>query len=188
MTISISQISVGIGLRINGDIMIVTEWQHVKPGKGGAFARSKLKNVRTHQVLEKTFRPGDKLDDVDLEERKLQNLYRSDDVIHFMDYSSYEEIEVNIDILGNDIRFLQDNLEVDALVHDDKVLKITLPIFIESEIIHTEPGFKGDSSRAGNKPATIDTEAVIQVPLFVEMGEVVKIDTRTGEYVERVKK
>ncbi|VAW13250.1 Translation elongation factor P, partial [hydrothermal vent metagenome] len=96
--------------------------------------------------------------------------------------------EVSVDVLGDDIKFLQDNLEVDALVHNDKVLKITLPIFIESEIIHTEPGFKGDSSRSGNKPATIDTEAIIQVPLFVEIGEIVKIDTRTGEYVERVKK
>jgi elongation factor P len=175
-----------MGLKINGEIYLVTEHSHHKPGKGGAFVRVRLKNVKTGQVLNKTFKPVDKIDDVSLEERKLQNLYRSGDNFHFMDGASYEEIVVSKDILGDAIMFLQDNLEVIGIYHDKDVLKIVLPTFITAEITQTEPGFKGDSSKAGTKPATIDTGAQIQVPLFINMGDRVKIDTRTGSYVERV--
>lgn len=187
MTISINQISSGIGLRINGAIYIVSEYAHVKPGKGSAFVRIKMKNVKTQQVLERTFKTADKLDDVQLEEKKMKNLYRSGDNVHFMDLTSYEEAVVPIDIIGDAIKFLQDDLEVIGVCHEADVLKIVLPTFIQATITHTEPGFKGDSSRAGNKPATIETGATVQVPLFVEIDDQIKIDTRTGEYVERVK-
>lgn len=186
MTISISKITSGTGLRINGEIFLVTECSHVKPGKGGAFIRVKLKNVKTQQVLKKTFKPVDKLEDVVLTEKKLKNLYQTGDSYHFMDCASYEETVVSKDILGDSIKFLQDDLEVTGICHNDDVLKIVLPIFIIAEITHTEPGFKGDSSKAGTKPATIDTGTAIQVPLFVNAGDRVKIDTRTGSYVERV--
>jgi elongation factor P len=186
VTISINQISSGTGLRINGEIFLVTEYSHVKPGKGSAFVRVKMKNVRTQQVLERTFKTADKLDDVFLEERKLQNLYRSGDDFHFMDCASYEQKVLSKDILGDAIDFLQDHLEVTGICYGDEVLKIVLPTFIIAEITQTEPGFKGDSSRAGTKPATIDTGVTIQVPLFVNIGDRVKIDTRTGSYVERV--
>lgn len=186
MTISINQISSGTGLRINGEIFLVTDYSHVKPGKGSAFVRVKLKNVKTHQVIERTFKTADKLDDVMLEERKMQNLYRSGDHFHFMDSVSYEEKVLSEDVLGDAINFLQDHLEVTGICYGDEVLKIVLPTFIIAKITHTEPGFKGDSTRAGTKPATIDTGVMIQVPLFVNIGDRVKIDTRTGSYVERV--
>ena len=165
---------------------MVTEYSHVKPGKGSAFVRVKLKNIRTDQVLERTYKTAEKLDDVLLEERKLQNLYRSGDSFHFMDCATYEEKVLSKEILGDSIKFLQDHLEVTGICHDNEVLKIVLPIFISAEIIQTEPGFKGDSSRAGTKPATIDTGMTVQVPLFVNIGDRIKIDTRTGFYVERV--
>ncbi len=186
MTISINQISSGTGLRINGQIFLVTDYSHVKPGKGSAFVRVKLKNIKTQQVLERTFKTADKLDDVLLEERKLQNLYRSGDGFHFMDTTSYEERVLSEEVLGDCVKFLQDHLEVTGICYGDEVLKIVLPIFIISEITQTEPGFKGDSSRAGTKPATIDTGIMIQVPLFVNIGDRIKVDTRTGSYVERV--
>jgi elongation factor P len=175
-----------MGLRINGEIFLVTDYHHVKPGKGSAFVRVKLKNVKTQQVLERTFKTADKLDDVFLEERKLQNLYRSGDTFHFMDSESYEEITLSKDLLGDAVHFLQDHLEVTGICYEHEVLKIVLPTFLTAKIIQTEPGFKGDSTRAGTKPATIDTGLVIQVPLFVNIGDRVKIDTRTGSYVERV--
>lgn len=175
-----------MGLRINGEIFLVTDYSHVKPGKGSAFVRVKLKNIKTDQVLERTFKTADKLDDVLLEEKKLQNLYRSGDHFHFMDCTTYEEKIVSQDVIGDALTFLQDHLEVTGICHDDEVLKIVLPTFIIAKITQTEPGFKGDSSRAGTKPATIDTGVMIQVPLFVNIGDHVKIDTRTGSYVERV--
>ena len=137
-----------MGLRINGEIFLVTEHKHVKPGKGGAFARVKIKNIKTQQVFDKTFRPADKLDNITLEEKKLQNLYESDESFHFMDCTSYEEMVISKDIIGESIKFLQDNLEVTGICYNDEVLKINLPTFIIAEIIQTEPGFKGDSSRA----------------------------------------
>ena len=189
MTISINQITSGTALQINDDIFLVTEYNHVKPGKGSAFVRVKLKNIKTDQVIEKTFKTADKLQDIPLEERKIQNLYRTGDDIHFMDLTQYEEIIVPVEAVGDDnMKFLQENLEVIGVFHDTKILKIILPTFIIATITHTEPGFKGDSSRAGTKPATIDTGTVMQVPLFIEIDDQIKIDTRTGLYVERVKK
>lgn len=187
MAISINEISSGIGLRVNNDIFLVGEYQHVKPGKGSAFVRVKMKSVKTGQVLERTFKTSERLEDVPLEERKLQFLYRSGDIFHMMDVRSFDQIEVSENIVGDAVKFLQENLEVIGICHGKDILKIELPTFIIAEITHTEPGLKGDSSRAGTKPATIDTGAIVQVPLFIDLGAKVRIDTRTGAYVERVK-
>lgn len=187
MPLAINQIKAGLGIEMNGEIFLVTEHQHVKPGKGGAFAKVRLRNVRTNQVFERTIKPADKVEEIPLEERRLQYLYDGGDVVNFMDNTTFEEVPVSKDMLGNNLSFLLDNLEVRGLFHGKDLLNIELPIFIEAEITHTEPGFRGDTSKAGNKPATIEPGATIQVPLFIEIGDKVKIDTRTGTYVERVK-
>lgn len=187
MTVSINQINSGMGLSIEGKIYFVMEYSHVKPGKGTAFVRVKLKNIKTKQVLERTFKTADKLDNVNLEERKLQNLYQAGDNYHFMDNTSFEEVVILEEDLGDKVKFLQEDLEVTGIFLNEEVLDIILPIFITAEITHTEIGLKGDSSKAGTKPATIDTGTTVQVPLFISIGEKVKIDTRTGSYVERVK-
>lgn len=189
MPISINQISSGIGLMVENQIYLVMDYDHVKPAKGSAFVRVKMKNIKTGSVLERTFRTADKLDDVPLEERRMQYLYRSGDEFHFMDQESYEETTMMAkDLDETFIKLLQDNLEVTAICYH-QVLKMVLPNFMICQITDTEPGIRGDSSRSGTKPATIDTGATILVPLFINKGDWVKIDTRTGgEYVERVQK
>lgn len=190
MTISINEIESGIGLLIEGQIYLVTDYDHVKPAKGSAFVRVRMKNVKTGNVLERTFRTAEKLDDVSLEERRMQYLYRSGDEFHFMDEESYEQVTVQAkDLEENFIKLLQENMRVTGLCHEHQVLKMALPNFMTCQVLETEPGIRGDSSRSGNKPATIDTGAMILVPLFINKGDWIKIDTRTGgEYVERVQK
>ena len=188
MTISINQVTSGMGLRINDVIYMITEYNHVKPGKGSAFVRIKMKNVKTNSVLERTFKTADKLEDVPLEERRLKNSYRMADGFCFMDLTTYEEVMISEEVLGECVKFLQDDLEVTGIFDGNQILRVDLPIFITSEVTETEPGFKGDSSKAGTKPATIDNGSLMQVPLFVDVGDWIKIDTRTGSYVERVKK
>ena len=188
MAISINQIESGIGLLINGEIWIVNEYNHVKPGKGSAFVRVRIRNLKTDNVLERTFRSAESLDEVIIEERRLQNLYESGDFYHFMDQTSYEEIVVPKSLIGDQIKFLQDNLEVTGLFYKNEIQRITLPTFIIAEIKETEPGYRGDTTKSGTKPAQIDTGAAVQVPLFIGVGEFIKVDTRTGDYVERVKK
>ncbi len=176
-----------MALRINNGIYLVSEYQHVKPGKGSAFVRIKVKNVKTNASLERTFKTADKLDDIPLEEKELEYLYASEDVFHFMDHTSYEEVGVSREDLGDVSRFLLENLTVTGLALHHKILKVILPNFITAGIVETEPGIRGDSSKAGTKPARIATGTTIQVPLFVNTGDTVRIDTRTGQYVERVK-
>ena len=188
MAISINEITSGIGLNIEGNIYSVIEYNHVKPGKGSAFVRVRIKNVKTGAVLERTFRSSETLDDVPLEERKLQYQYDSGDMLHFMDLENYEQIDLSKDLLGDSVKFLQENLQVIGLSHNHQFLKVMLPNFIIFEIKETEPGFRGDTTKSSGKPAIVDTGATIQVPLFIEVGDFVKIDTRTGDYVERVKK
>ncbi len=188
MTISINEISTGIGILVNNEVYIVNEVTHVKPGKGAAFVRLKLKNLKTDLNLERTFRSADKIDDVNLEENKLQYLYRSGDDFHFMDQNSFEEKTLTLKQIGDAVKFLQDNMEVIGVYYNSQIQRIYLPNFIIAQIIESEPGIRGDSSRSGNKPATIDTSAVVQVPLFIDKGDWVKIDTRNGQYVERVQK
>ncbi len=177
-----------MALQIDSDIYLVTEYHHVKPGKGSAFARVKLRSMRTDNVIERTFRTADKLEDVTLDEKPLQFLYASGDKYHFMDHSTYEEVVLTQDEVGSARLFMPENLDVTGVFHNHQILKVYLPTFITVPISETEPGIRGDSSRAGTKPAKIDTGAVIQVPLFVSTGEWIKIDTRSGTYVERVQK
>jgi elongation factor P len=164
---------------------MVSEFQHVKPGKGAAFVRTKLKNLKNNNILERTFRGDEKIDEAYVDERKLQYTYNSGDMYHFMDQENYEEISIAKDTLGDKVKFLKDNLDVNAYYYKEDVLYVNLPNFVVYTITHTEPGIKGDTAKSGTKPATIDTGATIQVPLFVDTGDVIKVDTRTGGYVER---
>ena len=188
MPLSINELSTGIGILVNNEVYMITEVNHVKHGKGSAFVRVRLKSLKTELTLERTFRSAEKIEDVFLEERKLQYLYRAGDAFHFMDQTNFEEKTISEDQLGDAIKFLQDNIEVTVIYHKDQIQKVYMPNFIIANIVETEPGFKGDSSRAGTKPATIDTGALVQVPLFINKGEWVKIDTRSSSYVERVQK
>ena len=188
MTIGINQLSSGMGLLINDDLYIVTEYHHVKPGKGSAFARVKMRNIKTGSMLERTFKTADKLEDVALEEKELEYLYHDGQDYCFMDHASYEQVHLSEADVGDAAKFLLENLALSGLCYNNKIVKVNLPNFITARIVETEPGIKGDSSRAGTKPAKIETGATIQVPLFINTDDWVKIDTRSGEYVERAQK
>jgi len=177
----------GLVMQIDGELWSIVEFQHVKPGKGGAFVRTKIKNVKTGRVLEKTFRSGDKVDDVRLEKRPYQFLYRDGADFHFMNSATFEQITVPDEVIGSAADFLKDNLDVEILFHGEEPLGIDLPIFVNLRITKSDPGIRGDTATGATKPATLESGATIQVPLFIEEGETVRVDTRTGEYVERVK-
>jgi elongation factor P len=188
VSISITEVSKGMALMVDGEIWSIVDFNHVKPAKGSAFVRIKMRNIKTGNVIERTYRSAETLEDVPLEERKMQYLYNADDMFHFMCQSTFEEVTVNRDQLGDLTDYLLDNMEVTGLVHDDKVLKIELPNFIVAQITESAPGVKGDSTKTDSKPAKIETGATIMIPFFVNVGEYVKIDTRNGQYVERVKR
>ena len=175
-------------IRLDNQIYLVVDYNHVKPGKGSAFVKVRLKNLKTDLVMEKTFRSADRLEPIFLEEKTAQYLYRTGDTFHFMDQETFEELAISKEYMGDTVNYLQDNLNVTAVYCDHKLQKIILPNFLIGKIVETEPGFKGDSSRAGTKPAKTDTGATIQVPLFINVGDWVKIDTRSAQYVERVQK
>lgn len=174
-------------MQIDGELWSIVEFQHVKPGKGGAFVRTRIKNVKTGRVLDKTFRSGDKVDDVRLEKRPYQFLYRDGSDFHFMNSATFEQITVPDEVIGSGADFLKDNLDVEILFHGEEPLGIDLPIFVNLRITKSDPGIRGDTATGATKPATLESGATIQVPLFIEEGETVRVDTRTGEYVERVK-
>ncbi|MEJ2870188.1 elongation factor P [Actinomycetospora sp. OC33-EN08] len=176
----------GMVLRIDGNLWSVTEFQHVKPGKGGAFVRTTLKNVMTGKVVDKTFNAGTKVETANVDRRDMTFLYRDGDDFVFMDASDYEQIPVPSGTVGDGSRFLLENQEVQVSFNDGVPLFIELPSSVELEITHTDPGLQGDRSTGGTKPATVSTGAEIQVPLFLETGTVVKVDTRDGRYLGRV--
>lgn len=186
MAITINELETGMGLVVDSQLYFVTELNHVKPGKGSAFVRVRLKNIKTDAVLERTFRTADSLDEADLERRRMQFTYAAGDEYHFMDQSTFEDTVIASNLLGEGIKYLQDNMEVETIIYKNQVIKAEVPTFIIAEVTEADPGLKGDSSRAGYKPAKIDTGASIQVPLFIQPGETIKVDTRTGIYVERV--
>ncbi len=188
MGFDINDIKGGIALLINGEAWMVVEAHHIKPGKGAAFVRARLKNLKTDLVNEKTFRNSDKVEEAVLEERRLIYQYSAGDTYHFMDKETYEETAVSKEFLGDAIKFLQDSMEVFAVFYNHKIQRIYLPNFIVTQITESEPGIKGDSSKSGGKPAKIDTGTQVSVPLFINIGDWVKIDTRDGSYVERVQK
>ena len=176
----------GLALLIDGKLYVIVEFQHVKPGKGGAFIRTRLKNVENGLVVEKTFKVGAGVEIVDLEKRKAQFLYREGDTFHFMDLETYEQLQTNEKVIGDAVKFLKDNMEVELSIANGEIVAVELPFFVELEVVETEPGLKGDTVSGGGKPAKLETGATVTVPLFVNIGDVVKIDTRTGEYIERV--
>ena len=189
MAIGINDITGGMALLVEGNIYLVVEYHHVKPGKGSAFVRVRLKNIKTDAVLERTFRSAEKLEEVPLEENELEYLYRQGDDFYFMDHTSYEEVVISKQNLDEGIeKFLLENLVVTGIYCNNKLAKVVLPNFIVTQVIESEPGIKGDSTRAGSKPGKIPTGASIQLPLFINTGDWVKIDTRSGNYVERVQK
>ena len=185
---STSEFRKGLKIELDGKPYIMVDFQHVKPGKGGAFVRTKLRNLATGAVIERTFRSGEKVDKPDLEEKEMQYLYKDDDGYQFMDMETFEQVFITADQVGESADFLKDGLELTVLYHDNKPISLELPNFVELKIIETKPGVKGDTASGGSKPAKLETGLVVQVPLFLEEGEVLRIDTRTGEYIERVSK
>ena len=176
----------GFTMSLDGALFSIVEFQHVKPGKGGAFVRTKLKNIATGAVIDRTFRSGDKIEAVRIEKREMQYLYSEGDIFHFMDTETYEQMAILSEVVGNAADFLMENETAYVLVTDGNPLGVELPNFVELTVTHTEPGVRGDTAQGSTKPATVETGATVRVPLFVEQGNKLKIDTRTGEYVERV--
>lgn len=172
---------------LDGQLYIIVEYQHVKPGKGGAFVRTRLKNLKLGTILDKTFRAGEKIEEAFIEDRKYQFLYRSGQSYYFLDQETFEEVMVPKEELGEpNVKFLKEGMMITASLYKDKLATISLPTFIELKIDQTEPGLRGDTAKGGTKLAKLETGAVVQVPLFINTGDIVKIDTRSGEYVERV--
>lgn len=176
----------GTTFEMDNSVYKVVEFQHVKPGKGAAFVRTKLKNVINGAVLEKTFNPSEKLQGAEIEKRDMQYLYNDADLYYFMDNDTYEQIPLNKEELGDALRFIKENMSVKILSFKGKVFAVEPPIFVELEVTYTEPGFSGNTSTNATKPATLENGSSINVPLFVNIGDVIRIDTRTGEYMERI--
>jgi len=181
-----SEIRKGLKIELEGDVYVVVDFLHVKPGKGGAFIRSKLKSLSKGIIVDKTFRSGEKLIRANIQEKKMQFIYSSGENYCFMDMESYEQIFLNLDQLGSSRDFLKENTIINVIFHNKNPIAIELPTFVELKIIETEPGERGDTVSGGTKTAKLETGAVVQVPLFLSQGDIVKIDTRKGHYVERV--
>lgn len=185
---STSDIRKGLKIVHNGDPYIVVDFQFVKPGKGTAFTKTKIKNMISGAVLDMTYRSGEKLEPADCEEKDMQYLYMDGDRYCFMDQSSYEQILLDAEVLDEAVNYLVDNLEIKVLFFQNRPIGVELPMFVEMKIVECEPGVKGDTATGATKPATLSTGYTLNVPLFVEEGEWIKVDTRNGEYVERVRK
>ncbi|MBO8159227.1 elongation factor P [Thermosyntropha sp.] len=184
--ISVNDFRTGLTIELEGQAYQVVEFQHVKPGKGAAFVRAKLKNVKTGSVVEKTFRAGEKVPKAHLDRREMQYLYNDGEGYICMDNQTYDQISVSAEAIGDGVKWLLENMNIQVLFFQGNIIGVELPNFVELEVVETEPGIKGDTATGATKNATLETGAVVQVPLFVEKGDKVKIDTRTGEYLERV--
>ena len=185
-TLGINDLRVGLGVNIKGNDCVVLEAQHVKPGKGNTYVRTKYRNIRTGRVNEENFQQSAKFESVDMRTREMQYLYSDGDIYYFMDMETYEQTEVGSDLIGSNAKWFKEN-DICQLNYANEVLyAVQPPMFIEAEITETDPGFKGDTDQGGTKPATIETGASIQVPMYLNVGERVKIDTRTGKFVSRV--
>lgn len=184
--ITASDFKNGSKIELNNQIFIVIWFQHHKPGKGGAIVRVKLKNIRTGQIMERTFRAGEKLEEAILEVRKKTYLYNTRDEYYFMDMTNYEQITLNKEQLNEKIYFLKENMEVSVFWYKDSIVGIELPITVDLKVTYTEPGLKGNSVSSNSKPATVETGLVVQVPLFINIDDTIRIDTRTKSYLQRV--
>ena len=177
----------GMTLQIDGSLWSIAYFQHVKPGKGGAFVRTKLKNVLSGAVVERTFRAGEKVTDVRLERRPVNYSYSDGELYYFMDAQTFEMIPLAADVIGEDqLLYLKENMECEGLVHEDRVISVDLPQFVELAVTDTDPGVRGDTAQGGTKPAKLETGAVVQVPLFIEIGDVLKVDRTEDKYLTRV--
>ncbi len=185
-TISTADFKNGMGLKINGKYYTIVEFQHVKPGKGGAFVRYKIRDLKSGRVIDQTCNAGTKFENVQLITKEMQYLYNDGDSFYFMDNETYEQIPVSADFIGDSVKWFKENDNCQLLYADTELLGVQPPMFIEVEITETDPGFKGDTVQGGTKPATIETGAVIQVPMYLNQGEVIKVDTRDGKFVSRV--
>ena len=177
----------GVTVEIDGNVFMVVDFQHVKPGKGAAFVRTKLKNVITGQVLERTFNPSDKYPDARIDRKEMQYSYNADDIYYFMDMETFDMLPLNYDMVEDAMQFVKEEMMVTIQLYKGEAFSVVPPNFVELEVTFTEPGIQGDTSKAGNKPATLETGYNIQVPLFVNQGDKIRVDTRTGTYMERVK-
>ena len=176
----------GITFEEDGNVFQIVEFQHVKPGKGAAFVRTKYKNIITGAVLEKSFRPTEKFPQARIDRVDMSYLYNDGDLYNFMNVETYDQIALTADQVGDSLKFVKENEMVKVCSYNGSVFAVEAPLFVELEITDTEPGFKGDTAQGATKPATVETGATVQVPLFVNQGDVIKIDTRTGEYLSRV--
>ncbi|MFC4617960.1 elongation factor P [Camelliibacillus cellulosilyticus] len=183
--ISVNDFRTGLTIEVDGDIWSVIEFQHVKPGKGSAFVRSKLRNLRTGSIQEKTFRAGEKVDRAHIENRKMQYLYATGAQHTFMDLETYEQVELDEKQIQEQLHFLKENMEVHILSYQGETLGVELPNTVELEVVDTEPGIKGDTASGGSKPATLETGYVVNVPFFINKGDHLIVDTRSGQYVSR---
>lgn len=175
----------GLTFEMDGNVFQIIEFQHVKPGKGAAFVRTKIKNVITGGIVERTFNPTEKFPTAFIERKEMQYLYNDSDLYYFMDLESYEQTPLNKETLGDAVKFIKENMNVKIISYKGNVFGVEPPLFVELEITETEPGIKGDTAQGATKPAIVETGAEIKVPLFINIGDMVRIDTRTGEYMER---
>ncbi len=184
--IEANDLKYGIVIKSNDELYLVLETQHVKPGKGPAYVRAKLKNFLKGNVIEKTFRSNEKIEDIYIERRNMQFLYKADDEYTFMDNKSYEQVTLTNDIIGESTKFLKEGMNVEIQFYNETPISVILPTFVELKVVSTEPGLKGDTVSTPMKPAKVETGATIMVPLFINEGDIIKIDTRTNTYIERV--
>ncbi|RJX28019.1 MAG: elongation factor P [Dethiobacter sp.] len=184
--ISTNDFHTGLTIELDGDVYIVIEFQHVKPGKGSAFVRSRLKNMRSGATTERTFRAGEKVSRAIIERKGMEYLYNAGEEYILMDMESYEQISLGSHKLGDSLKYLKENMRLNILLFKDDVIGIELPNSVELKVVETDPGFKGDTAAGGSKPARLETGLIVQVPFFINEGDILKIDTRTGAYLERV--
>jgi len=188
LAIDTSDFKNGMHFYLDGEVYTIIEFQHVKPGKGGAFVRTRLRKIKTGQVTEKTFRSGERVEPAFVEKNKMQFLYRQGDELVLMDLDSYEQTPVSPESLGDQAKYLKEDCELVCLVASGDILGYELPNFVELEVVETDPGYKGDTVSGSNKPAKLETGAIVQVPFHINEGDIIKVDTRTDTYLERVKK
>lgn len=183
--ISTNDLRTGVTVEIDGEVFTIVDFQHVKPGKGAAFVRTKIRNVLTGATVERTFSPTDKFEKAQIVRRDMEYLYNDGDLAYFMDTENYEQLPINMSTIQDALVFVKENTICKVLSYKDNVFGVEPPMFVELEVTETEPGFKGDTATGATKPATVETGAQVKVPLFINQGEIIRIDTRTGEYMER---
>ncbi len=183
--ITVGELRRGVNIELDGQLLGVIEFEHIKMGRGGAVVRLKMRNLRTGALFERTFPASEKFRRAYLERRKVQYSYPDEQLLHFMDTETFEDVTLSRDQLGNDANYLKENIVVDLLTYDGEPISVELPTTIELRIVQTDPGFKGDTATGGTKPAIVETGLRVNVPLFVNEGEVIRVDTRTGAYIER---